>query len=239
MSKKTRVLFDSIVGDSPYIEILGEQAHHLHNVLRFKCGDQVECISADTKRYATIIKKLDGNSLTLEIIKELEAIKLPKIILIAALVPDTAFDWLLQKITEVGVAECYPVFAERSVIKASQRMQTKLERWQRICDSASRQSGSLSTKIYEPMDFKKTVCEIKADYKIIADPYGLPLQKFENYQENAVALAIGPEGGFTEQEINYCIENDWQATKFYPTILRAETAAAVCSALLINNLLNI
>ncbi len=153
------------------------------------------------------------------------------IILFSALLPESRFDWVLQKCTEIGVAACVPMAAARCVARIEANMMArKMVRWQKICDEAARQCGGAPMRVQEPVPFREAL-GAEAAVRIIADRGGKQLPDVPA-EASPMAVLVGPEGGFAPEEIDAACAAGWQRVSFHQNILRAETAAVVCCALM-------
>jgi 16S rRNA (uracil1498-N3)-methyltransferase len=213
------------------ITVQGPEAHHLATVCRFRPGDQVCLFNGDGHEYPATVASVARRSVTLDILavetplRELEAR-----IEVAAPVPkgDRA-QFLLEKLTELGVSTFTPLRTRHSVVHPRT---TKLDRLQRYVIEASKQCGRNSLLRVGPLVDWSDYC-VRRDLpgvRIVAHPEG------ENGSWPAspeVALAVGPEAGFTQEEIEQARAHDWQVISLGPRILRIETAAialAACAA---------
>ena len=234
-----KILFDSLPVPGTDVIVPDDQAHHLVHVRRLNSGDSVVCLDRKGSACQGVITFTDASYVSVLLSGTVFSVVSPiQIVLYPALLPEKKFDWLLQKCTEVGVAECHPLFTEHSIVKLPrQAYAKKATRWQRICDDAARQCGGMPMQIFAPGTFSESLAE-KSTVKIIADHRGDTLSELKHTWSanppSRIALLIGPEGGFSDQEIAAAVNTDWQQVSFHHTILRAETAAVVCSALLMH-----
>lgn len=207
---------------------LDSRAHnHIVNVLRSKPGDSLilfdgsgqeyNCIIASSNKKQTIINVIDAFSLHLE--------SNLKIHLGQAISKGDRMDFAIQKAVELGVTEITPLKTDFSGFKLSaERLEKKLKHWQQVAISACEQcQRNIIPNIYQPVDLKTWVRDVNADLKLI----------FDTSEENiiassappkTIALAIGPEGGFSEKEILAAETNAFKKTTLGPRILRTETA---------------
>lgn len=224
-----RVLYDVIPGSGEVCDIPLEQLHHIRDVRRAKKNEKIEVIDrCGYSAFAKIIH-IDKDKVTLEIVseKEMKEIFYPCIHLYCALIPEKRFDYVLQKCTEIGVTSCTPVQTQRTVVK---NKTDKIARWQKICDDAARQCGGIPMTV-NPLVHIKEIEEMPDSTRIIADARGEDITTCARTKNN-IQLLIGPEGGFTDEEYAYACEAGWIPYTFHTNILRVETAAVVCSALL-------
>jgi 16S rRNA (uracil1498-N3)-methyltransferase len=149
------------------------------------------------------------------------------ILAISLLKNPSRFEWMLEKVTEIGITEIIPIIAERT-----ERIHFRIERMQQILVSASIQSKQYwMPTLHSPQKLKDVVEGAKSTYKFIAhciDDKKNPLVK----QEQDALLLIGPEGDFTPTEISHAIEHGFIAVTLGESRLRTETAGVVGAVLL-------
>jgi 16S rRNA (uracil1498-N3)-methyltransferase len=208
----------------------GESARHLTRVLRVEPGQRYE-ISDNSNVYLAEIATAHKE---LVIFQTLEKLPTPApqahLILCAALVKFDHFEWMIEKATELGVAEIVPVETVRSERGLERAAHKRLERWRRIALEASQQSRrAFLPEVQEPAALAEVLAR-EASYKYVLDeePGGAFLASaFPAHRraQDSVALLIGPEGGWTEEERAEFIAHLWIRVSLGPLILRAETAA--------------
>jgi len=157
--------------------------------------------------------------------------------LLIAITQREKFEFILQKCTEVGVHSFIPVITERSLVQFTQFAEKKSDRWKRIVMEASEQSHRTHVPEVHPVSTFQRCMNLPVDQKIIA---------YESEQKNSfknifsepnisrIALIIGPEGGFTEYEIDLARKSGWKSVTLGPRILRMETAAIVACTLILD-----
>lgn len=205
--------------------------HHVKNVMRMKSKDQLVCIY-NQKSYLCEIN-FSPVSYTISVIQELEESKeLPIAIeLYQALIKNDKFDFVVQKATEIGVSKIIPTICARSIIKVdATKQENKLQRYQKIMKEACEQSR----RTFIPQ--MSSYCYFK-DIKLDSDTLGilayenqnqpqtlnLALKDIKNYKK--VAIVIGPEGGFEENEVRSLMQKGFHCVSLGNRILRSETAA--------------
>jgi 16S rRNA (uracil1498-N3)-methyltransferase len=140
-------------------------------------------------------------------------------------------DFLVEKLTELGVARLVPLQTARSVVLPRD---TKLERMQRHVVEACKQCGRNVLMKVDPLTAWDGYCT-QADrnaLRILAHPAGSALDQLSHHKGHAVLAAVGPEGGFTEDEVNLAVESGWAAVDLGPRILRVETVAVALAAIM-------
>ncbi len=204
-----------------------ELLHQWKNVLKFKVGEQLVlstvlgdealCEIVDMNKKEAVLKVISEDKNT----KEADLNK--NVTLYLAILKKENFEFVAQKATELGVSTIVPVKTDRTV-----KQNLNFDRLNKIVKEASEQCGrSTIPEIAEIIDFEDAVEYSKdSDYRVFFDSTGTPLSSRENGSKS-VALFIGPEGGYTEKEINWAKENGMEITSISPLTLRGETAAIV------------
>ena len=145
-----------------------------------------------------------------------------------SLVSEQKFDLILQKLTELGVSTIIPVKTSRSIVKVDEKkLPKKYERWQTICKEASEQSHRTTIpKVEEVMTLKQLV-QVPKDIKLICSlrENTKPLKEYLNTKPKNILFIIGPEGGFSKEEEEYLLNNDFLPTSLGKRVMRVETAA--------------
>ncbi len=223
---------------SKKITITGDQARHLTVVLRVKPGEYVYIFDGLGFKYSCKIIQCHKKEIIAERIKkEPYSTESPVSITLAqGIAKGNKMDLIVQKSTELGVAKIIPLITERSQIKHTK----KLDRWEKIALSASQQSGrDRVPEIEEPVDIKSFLSRqfpliekgdkggffnsgiIFSEEKKERNMKGA-LSAFHNTRQ--LTLLVGPEGGFSKEEVNAAVENSFIETSLGPRILRTETA---------------
>jgi 16S rRNA (uracil1498-N3)-methyltransferase len=159
-----------------------------------------------------------------------------EIILCAALVKFDHFEWMIEKATELGVAEIVPVEAVRCEKGLEKAARKRLDRWRRIALEASQQSRrAFLPVVAEPVAFEEML-QRDVPYRYALDECGgAPLSEklpSERSEADRVAVLVGPEGGWTDEEREGFLQAGWVRVTMGPLILRAETAAIAALAVI-------
>jgi 16S rRNA (uracil1498-N3)-methyltransferase len=170
--------------------------------------------------------------------EELEAdASLPLHLLLAVFKFDH-FEWAVEKATELGVARITPVLARRTEKHLGLAATKRAERWRRIALEASKQSRRTDVpEIAEPGNLKLALEREKSDVRILLSETEQSVSLGAALNENAAsgeathAIAIGPEGGWTPEEMSLFVSHGWRSVTLGPRILRAETAAIAAIAI--------
>jgi 16S rRNA (uracil1498-N3)-methyltransferase len=219
-STSAHVLVDTDrLGAGGEVAIDDDTEHHLRRVLRLRDGDIVS-VTDGHGRWCLAAAVIDGSALRLEASTPVVVEPAPtRTITIAAAMPKgDRLDWMVQKVTELGVDRLVLLHAERSVVRwKPDRAEHQLARLQRIADEALRQSRRVRRMV---IDAPVAATDVLGQF-VVADPGGRPLRAGDT------AVAVGPEGGWSESELAVCRDR----IDLGPTILRTETAAVAVSAL--------
>jgi 16S rRNA (uracil1498-N3)-methyltransferase len=210
------------------ITVEGPEAHHLATVCRFRPSDQVCLFNGDGYEYPARVVSVARHAVTLEILTVASPQREAEIhIEVAAPLPkgDRA-QFLMEKLTELGVSAFVPLRTQRSVVHPRE---TKLEKLQRYVIEASKQCGRNVLLAVEPLADWSEYCQRRGlpEIRVLAHPGGRSGSRLKG---PAMALAVGPEGGFTKEETELAGAHGWQLVDLGPRILRIETAALVLAA---------
>ncbi len=222
-----------------------EQSHQVCHVLRLKVGDSIVALDNTGVEYDVRLTAVSRSGTVGRITGQRPAAGEPtaELVLFQSLLAREKFEWVLQKGTEVGVAQFVPVLTDRSLLRAKVIEDSKLDRWRRIVTEAAEQSqrGRIP-KISRIVSFREAVEQpMGFDRRLIAAPFLETMSLREALQgigrkDVSVALMIGPEGGFTQEEVALATQRGAVAIRLGPRVLRTETAAIVASALVLHEL---
>ena len=211
-----------------------QQQHYLLRVLRLRDGDKFIAMNGMGKWWLTKLQGKQGEIVEiLEIKRELPI----SITLMMALPKGNGFDEVIRCCTELGVTYIAPVLSDRTLLNPSFQ---KLERWRRIASESAEQSErAFVPTILEPVAFKTAITENTATHSYICEARGdYPhLKQLINNTNTAkeIIIAIGPEGGWTDQELEIAVKSGFVATSLGCRILRAVTAPIVAISLIAAN----
>jgi 16S rRNA (uracil1498-N3)-methyltransferase len=159
----------------------------------------------------------------------LQAFPRRRVILATAIPKGERFDWLVEKATELGVSCLIPLLSERSVVDPRG---TKLDRLRRLVVEAAKQCGrNRLMELGEPIRFSHILQLPAPPARLLAHPGGLPASQWAPHDE--VLIAVGPEGGFTEFEVEQARSSGWLVAGLGESRLRIETAGLAACALLL------
>lgn len=226
----------------------GDQALHLARVLRAAPGQVFDVLAGGFLRQATVTTVSD-REVVFALGQELETEAALPVHLLLAVIKFDHYEWGLEKATELGAARLTPVLARRTEKHLGLAAVKRTARWRKIVLEAAQQSRrSDLPDVDDPMPLKAALQLVQAPNKVLLaeteEENTLAAALGRIRQSNgpdpepnrALALAIGPEGGWTPEEMQLFTTQGWQPVTLGPRILRAETAAlaglAICSALL-------
>ena len=215
--------------DSEHVKLEPDDEHHLLRVMRMRQGDEIEVV-ADGVLYLCSIN--NTNPLNIYIVHKIESdVELKTdVTLLFALTKGDRTDLVVQKATELGVKKVALIQSERTVVRYEEKdIAKKCARYQKIMKEASEQSHRLIVpEMLGIFNLKKLPKEVFSDLNYVgyekdaSDVNGM----FANFDKNkSITILIGPEGGFSENEINSLVEQGFIRTSLGKRILRAETAA--------------
>jgi 16S rRNA (uracil1498-N3)-methyltransferase len=220
-------LFKPPASEEIFIE--GEEYHHLKKVLRLKEGDKVELTDGQGYRYLAELTRFKKDKAKVRILKK-EFIPPPdlKIHLGVSLLKKKVMDLVIQKATELGVWEINVCLTSNSVPQIEET-ERKVKRWQRIALEALKQCGRDYLPTIDMADFLDLLKKAQGLKLIAVGPREgaetIPLYlAVKDSQETDIWLFIGPEGGFSPEEIEQANTFGFIPVSFGPYILRAETA---------------
>jgi 16S rRNA (uracil1498-N3)-methyltransferase len=235
---RRRWIADEVSGNAA--ALTGEHADHLVRVLRARVGQEFDIATGAVVRRGRISTISEGR-VDFELGEEVPAATVPNITLLLAIFKFDRMEWAIEKCSELGVSRILPVIAARTDTHLAAAAVKRTERWRRIAVQASEQSRraappeiadaiKLSGAVNSPNDGALRVVLAESERKtLLRDVLG-QLAKSE------VTLAIGPEGGWTEAELQLFQKSGWISASLGPTILRAETAAIAATAITISEL---
>jgi 16S rRNA (uracil1498-N3)-methyltransferase len=226
-----------ITSDLKKVEITGADHNHIANVLRMKTGEQFSVSIRDDSEGKELfyeIESIDENSVigSLCFVEEVGNELPSRIYLFQGLPKVDKMELIIQKAVELGTYQIIPMATKRCVVKLDEKKaQSKVKRWQAISEAAAKQSKrAIIPEVTMPMTMKQAV-EFCRDMDVKLIPY----ENAEHMDETrkliegikpgeSIAVFIGPEGGFSEQEIDLCMENGIKPITLGKRILRTETA---------------
>ena len=222
------------------IHIIGEDVKHIKNVLRKQIGDNLEICNQETRKtYICEILELKEQEIINNIVEETyEPKDQIKVDIYQGLPKADKMELIIQKSVELGVNSIIPVEMKRCVVKIDAKLENKkIERWQKIAESAAKQSGRNTipevhkiTKIEQIVNLKDAydsiiVCYENEKETTLKSQLLKLKEQILNKEKIKIAVVIGPEGGLEEKDVEYLKENGAQIVTLGNRILRTETVA--------------
>ncbi|MBN2410419.1 16S rRNA (uracil(1498)-N(3))-methyltransferase [candidate division KSB1 bacterium] len=212
-----------------YFVLSGGEFSHAVKVLRKNKGDAISAVDGCGHLFEGVIQSIESGLLKVEILsKKLNAGEPNLFLTLVQAVPKGAgFDYVIEKGTEIGLSAFQPVITERSIIEPGNR----IDRWKKKALTAMKQCGrSRCPDVYAPIEFKEALSRYRQDLLMIAhESYTNDQADYtvKISQAKRIALLIGPEGGFTEQEFKLALNNGAKPMTLGPRRLRSDTAGLV------------
>lgn len=221
-----------------------EIARQILRVLRLKEGEHVNVLD-NTGMVYEVELVFEGSLVSGNIVRQYagETESHLRLTMMAALSQRDKFEWILQKGTELGVSAFLPVVTERSLVQKKSAVEAKRERWEAIIREAAEQSHRTRLPdLMEAMTLDEAVAlpsDKSGILKLCAhtSAKGTPLRDIlNNNQPEDCRVLIGPEGGFTDEEVDSARSHGFLITSLGKRVLRMETAALAAAAILLNGL---
>ncbi len=228
--KIQRFYIQDEIGDKSTIEIVSQSlVNQLRNVFRLKSNDVVELFDGTGFNYISSIKDYKKESVIFSILEKKENKNIPSkdIYLLASIIKKDKYEWIAEKSTELGVSHIIPIVSERS-----EKKDLNKERINKIIIEASEQSNrSNIPNLHNPISLNDSIDFIKGEKNILPLVFhtegerlndSLIKDKIEN--NKSIAVFIGPEGGWTEKEIEMFHKEKFNIVCLGEQVLKAETA---------------
>ena len=230
---RRRFFVDQFIGNSALME--GEAAHHLGRVLRAQPGQLYELSDGQHVRLARI-EKVGRDRVDFTLLEEIQAHHSTlEVTLLLSIVKFDAFEWALEKATELGVSGVVPLAAARSEKALLAAAGKRAERWKKILAEASQQSRRVSPPVLQSLSqpaqaFSADSAPIKVMLSERTDAATLRQILQAEPGRHQATVAIGPEGGWTEAEFAAAQASNFREASLGKLILRTETAVAAALA---------
>ncbi len=221
--------------------LTGHNAEHLARVLRARIGQKFE-VAANGRIYLATIAAFPNDRVEFDLGEELPADQWLDITLLLAIFKFDRLEWAIEKCTELGVARIIPVIARRTESHLAQAAANRSQRWRRIAHEAAQQSRrTAAPEIASPCKLKEALAASSAVRIVLAETekqMSLKQALSRATTCDDIALAVGPEGGWTGEELALFSSSDWLSASLGPNILRAETAAMAAMAITASELVS-
>ena len=231
---RRRFIADEAEGDRA--ALTGEHAAHLSKVLRAQVGQEFDiAVNGDVRRGEISNICSDRVELILHEAVALDSAQREVTLLLSVFKFDR-LEWALEKAVELGATKIVPVIARRTEPHLAKAADKRVERWRRIAREAAQQSRrSNEPQILDPIELKAALDQV-AGFRVLLSEHESPERRslkasLAGEQSALLTLAIGPEGGWTEDELKIFQEHSWQFASLGPTVLRVETATIAALAI--------
>jgi 16S rRNA (uracil1498-N3)-methyltransferase len=226
---RRRWIADKVEGDRAYL--LDNNANHLFRVLRAQAGQQYDVVADGVARLGTITFA-SPNKVEFHLGEEVLSEALPEIEIYLSIFKFDHMEWAMEKLTELGVTRIVPMVAARTSHHLIKAAETRVERWRKIAKEASQQARRVSPpEIAEAVKLEKAMAgAIGARIVLSEVEESVSLKAALAGIRPPLAMAFGPEGGWTEEEVQLFKDQEWLSATLGHTILRAETAAIAAVA---------
>lgn len=232
-----RIFLDCELQEGNLLELPREAAHHLSTVLRRRPGDSLTLFNGNGYEYTASIVSLEKRRVSVRLDEQTDSCQhreSPLHIHVGlTLTKGQKMDLAIQKLVELGVNRITPLIGARSVVKLDQQRETsRLAHWQGVIVSACEQSGRCAIpEIGHVCAIDEWPGLCREELRLILDPEAsVSMKGLVNFQ--SVALAVGPEGGFSNDEVMSLVNQGVQSIRLGNRILRAETAPLAAVAAL-------
>jgi 16S rRNA (uracil1498-N3)-methyltransferase len=228
---RRRFIADEVSGDRA--ALVGEHANHLARVLRARVGQDFDIATGEAVRRGRITFVGD-DCVEFELGEQVSGAGLVEITLVLAVFKFDRMEWAIEKCTELGVSRVVPVISRRTDAHLAAASAKRVERWRRIARQAAEQSRrSAPPEIAAPIRVSEALNLQAASRIVLAETEERTLLRDvvkSDAADGGVVLAVGPEGGWTEDELESFRQAGWISASLGNAVLRAETAAMAATA---------
>jgi 16S rRNA (uracil1498-N3)-methyltransferase len=232
---RRRWIADRVEGHHAFL--LGQNAHHLFRVLRAQPGQQFDIAVNGVLRLGTIMHAT-AHEVEFHLGEEVESTTLPEITVYLSVFKFDRMEWALEKLTELGVSRVVPLIATRTAQHLAKAADARVERWRKIGREAAQQARRIAPpEITNASRIEETLKQTQECGIVLSEVEGTTGLKAALAGCRApLALAFGPEGGWTAEELEQFNGSGWRSASLGSTILRAETAAIAAVAVVMAEL---
>ncbi|MGH9601359.1 MAG: RsmE family RNA methyltransferase [Terriglobales bacterium] len=231
---RRRWIADEVSGNRA--ALTGQNAAHLARVLRAREGQEFDVATGKRVRRGRIVS-VSETRVEFELMEDVAQSAGPDVTLLLAIYKFDRMEWALEKAVELGATRILPVIAGRTSPHLASAAVKRVERWKRIVREASQQARRASVpEVAAPMPLEEAIASDAATRIVLAE--GERQRTLKDVMSaapnhNSLALAVGPEGGWIEDELRRFAGAGWIAASLGSNILRAETAAIAALAIIL------
>ena len=230
---RRRWIADEVSGN--HAALTGDHANHLVRVLRARVGQGFDIVTGAGVHHARVVSVTDSR-VEFELGEQIPTAPVASVTLLLAIFKFDRMEWAIEKCTELGISRIVPVIAQRTDAHLASASAKRVERWRRIALQASEQSRRATPpEIVSPLKLQEAT-KLPGALKIVLveSERQIHLRDFDMPLEGETLLAIGPEGGWTNGELQLFHNTVWRSASLGMTILRSETAAIAATAIVIS-----
>jgi 16S rRNA (uracil1498-N3)-methyltransferase len=233
---RRRWIADRVEGDRAWL--LGPNANHLFRVLRVKAGQEFDVAADGVLRLSKVVSATH-EQVEFQLGEEVKSAALPQVTVYLSIFKFDRMEWALEKLTELGVGRVVPMIAQRTEEHLAKAAAKRVERWRKIAREASQQARRIAPpEIVEPVALKNTIAGVQGSRIVLSEAEKqISLKAVLLESPPPLALAFGPEGGWSEAELALFNAGGWKPAWLGHTILRAETAAIAATAVAMTGLI--
>jgi 16S rRNA (uracil1498-N3)-methyltransferase len=227
---RRRWIADEVSGTRAFL--VGAHADHLARVLRARIGQEFDIVTGNAVRRGHITA-ITSDRVEFELGAEIPAPHGVQVTLALSIFKFDRMEWAIEKCTELGVTRIVPVIARRTEAHLASAAAKRVERWRRIVLQAAEQSRRTSPPEISEVLRLKDAADLPGSLRIVLSETETEVMLkdvLQSSREADVVLALGPEGGWTDEELKLFRDAGWIAASLGTTILRAETAAIAATA---------
>ena len=230
------------IGEGVELAMSRADRHHLARVLRLVDGDRIVVAGRDGREAEATVRSATVERVTADVGPAIERPRRPRVVLAAGVARRERMEFTIQKSTELGVAEIWPLASARCVVRLDEdRSARRGERWRRIAQEAAKQSQRPDVPVVrDAMSLDELLAET-GRFDVVLVPWeeaahtavgiGEALDAHNAKADSAVLVVVGPEGGFEPAEVSALQDVGAHIVSLGDTVLRTETAAVVAVAL--------
>jgi 16S rRNA (uracil1498-N3)-methyltransferase len=229
-----RIFVDKLKMKNGLALLAGPPHKYVTQVLRKGVGDRIDLLDGKGYLYRCTINGVRSKELLLQVVDVIHnpEEKRPRVTLCISPIKGPRMDWLVEKVTELGVDRIVPTLFKRTIIKIDEKERSKTERWKRIAIEASRQCGRFTIPEFgEPTPLRGILPFVETSthrWVLYEREKDVPASNLiGSYREGEISIVIGPEGGIEESEISWLEERGFVACTLGETIFRTETTPLV------------
>ncbi len=227
---RRRWIADQVSGNRAVL--LGDHAGHLARVLRAQVGQEFDIAADGVVRRGRVLSVAEER-VEFELGEEMSATSVAQVTLALAIFKFDRMEWAIEKCTELGVTRIVPFAARRTDAHLAESAVKRVERWRRIVREASEQARRAAPpevadpgKLRDLLALEGEACIVLSE----AESATSLRELCASGNSSSLVLAIGPEGGWTNEELQTFVNAGWKAASLGSTILRSETAAIAATA---------